>query len=325
MNKIKDKDRLLWADVMKGIGIISVVIGHVYGGGIHKLIFSYHMPLFFFIGGYFFKPNGSLFYYFKKQSKSLLVPYLSFLTLIYLVFYLPDLIRNSNLENLLGFVFRPLLGGKWLVSYASVFWFITCYFLTQQTANYLFIKYSDKKLLIIGSVFLFLSYINSIYLKDLWVPWNLNVVFAAFPFFLLGFMYSKSKFVIKDTVLLIISCISIFLVFALDDNTYDMKYSEYGIPLLTFFCSLVLIVFIKRISEIISINRYSQFIGQLGKASLVIMYGHQPLQIVLRSYFLDNKFIISFLSITLSFFLYKVLSSNESTKFFFLGIKTRKS
>jgi fucose 4-O-acetylase-like acetyltransferase len=45
-------------DIMKGVGIILMIIGHC---AIPRLlwhfIFSFHMPLFFIISGFFFKPK----------------------------------------------------------------------------------------------------------------------------------------------------------------------------------------------------------------------------------------------------------------------------
>ena len=40
-------------DVMRGIGILLVVIGHVFPAGkrVHTFIYSFHMPLFFIISG----------------------------------------------------------------------------------------------------------------------------------------------------------------------------------------------------------------------------------------------------------------------------------
>ena len=57
---IDSKRRLDWADVAKGIGIILVIAGHsIRDGGalfeiIFKLIYAFHMPLFFSISGFFF-------------------------------------------------------------------------------------------------------------------------------------------------------------------------------------------------------------------------------------------------------------------------------
>lgn len=62
-------------DVMKGIGIIAMIIGHMsIPHFLYDFIFSFHMPLFFLIGGYFFKPRP-----FKeiiqKSAGRLLKPY----------------------------------------------------------------------------------------------------------------------------------------------------------------------------------------------------------------------------------------------------------
>ena len=41
-------------DIMKGIGIVAVIIGHsTVPGFIFKFLFIWHMPLFFIIGGLF--------------------------------------------------------------------------------------------------------------------------------------------------------------------------------------------------------------------------------------------------------------------------------
>lgn len=48
--------RIDWIDIAKGIGIISVILGHLRTPlYISEMIFSFHMPLFFVISGYFYK------------------------------------------------------------------------------------------------------------------------------------------------------------------------------------------------------------------------------------------------------------------------------
>lgn len=60
-------------DIMKGIGIILVIIGHMAIWNI--FIFSFHMPLFFFLSGMLYKKRGykELFSYISRR---LLIPYL---------------------------------------------------------------------------------------------------------------------------------------------------------------------------------------------------------------------------------------------------------
>ena len=74
MDKNETK-RIDYIDIMKAIGIISVVVGHYWAPSIlGYIIWSFHMPLFVVISGYFLKDGISVFK-FKKLCKSYLVPY----------------------------------------------------------------------------------------------------------------------------------------------------------------------------------------------------------------------------------------------------------
>lgn len=42
-------------DVLKGLAILLVIIGHCEIGALHSFIYSFHVPLFFFVSGYFLK------------------------------------------------------------------------------------------------------------------------------------------------------------------------------------------------------------------------------------------------------------------------------
>ena len=49
--------RIEYLDIAKGVGILLVVLGHndfeVISLFVQRLIYSFHMPLFFFLSGYF--------------------------------------------------------------------------------------------------------------------------------------------------------------------------------------------------------------------------------------------------------------------------------
>lgn len=100
-----NSERLAYIDIAKGIGIILVVIGHCipdassltgisnpYFKLLHQIIYSFHMPFFFFIAGFFVNtqkfsvssPNLQKTYLFiRKKFNRLIVPYL-FVGLCYL-------------------------------------------------------------------------------------------------------------------------------------------------------------------------------------------------------------------------------------------------
>jgi polysaccharide biosynthesis protein PslL len=84
--------RMAWIDVLKGIAILFVVLGHnpltTAHPKIFNIIFSFHIPLFFFISGYLFKPDQSIGKHIRKRFNSLLKPYLFTVLLISLAYLL---------------------------------------------------------------------------------------------------------------------------------------------------------------------------------------------------------------------------------------------
>ena len=74
MDRIMNNSRLEYVDVAKGIGIICTIIGHTFTGTMTaRVIYTFHMPMFFFISGYLYheKKTKDLF---AKSVKRLLVP-----------------------------------------------------------------------------------------------------------------------------------------------------------------------------------------------------------------------------------------------------------
>ena len=74
------KARSLTIDIIKGINILLVVVGHLipYDGYVFRLIYSFHMPLFFMLSGYcssmqFQKRNQNFFRYLWKKIKSIFI------------------------------------------------------------------------------------------------------------------------------------------------------------------------------------------------------------------------------------------------------------
>lgn len=72
--------RNLTIDIARGIGILLVVYGHSNAviadkGELFRVIFSFHLPLFFFLSGLFLDPNQRLVDVLKSKADALLKPY----------------------------------------------------------------------------------------------------------------------------------------------------------------------------------------------------------------------------------------------------------
>lgn len=80
------KKRSATFDIMKFFGIMFVIIGHLATTG-QRVIFSFHMPLFFIIAGYFYHPKDYK-ASFKKDVERLLLPYVFTSVLILVLIYI---------------------------------------------------------------------------------------------------------------------------------------------------------------------------------------------------------------------------------------------
>lgn len=281
--------RFDFIDVLKGIGILLVVAGHIFPPPFRNIIFIFHMPLFFLIGGFLFKPSANFKHFFNKKFRQLIIPYIGFLLILYPVQHI-----YLESELTLKLVIAPFIGGIALKGWTGVFWFVTCFFITQQLFNILVIRYSEKLLFIVLVSFL-ISLINSEFFNFFWLPFNTNVSLAALPYFFIGYVLRK-KNKLNLTVLIVSIFISIVVIlfefgFFSKSLAQDMKVVNYGIPILSFIGANALVLVCILLSLLISKNNISSLFKFFGVASMFIMFLHQPIQMLIRDQLTDNIWI----------------------------------
>ena len=69
-------ERVRYFDIAKGIAILCIIAGHMGNGIINNFVFTFHVPIFFLISGYFLKNNTSLKEFALKKYKQLIRPYM---------------------------------------------------------------------------------------------------------------------------------------------------------------------------------------------------------------------------------------------------------
>lgn len=75
-------NRSLEIDILKAIGIFAIIIGHF--NIAKQFVFSFHVPMFFIIGGYLFSPK-TMIQEWKTDIKRLLIPY--FITSLFILLW----------------------------------------------------------------------------------------------------------------------------------------------------------------------------------------------------------------------------------------------
>lgn len=120
-----------YIDLFRGTAIILMVMGHVgFGKGFDHYIHGFHMPMWFFISGYFFQDKGYSYGNFLKiRGRKLLIPYLFFAVLHYLAAVL--LVDPSRGLIHGDFLKAFFLSNHTNVPISGVFWFITCLLITE--------------------------------------------------------------------------------------------------------------------------------------------------------------------------------------------------
>lgn len=313
--------RIGWIDTLKGIGILTVVAGHIFPDAISRYLFLFHMPLFFFIGGFLFKPSSDWKEYLTKKSFHLLVPYAAFLCLIYVPYEIKEILTGK--ETIAKGIVRPFLGGRFLVEWTAVFWYVTCFFLVQQVMNFLVNKVSKKVIDVLMLVSLVISYALGKFLPGFWLPWNADVVLAALPIFYMGYLYKgiqgdpgKYKF-----LLFVLLAGVIAFTYFYPANTYGMKSARYGIPFVTLFSALVVVLSLIEISKMIAAHPLaSKPFNEFGTASMIIMYLHQPVQFIALEYFhIVDPVVRFFIALAISMGGYYLLNSFTIGRALFMG------
>jgi fucose 4-O-acetylase-like acetyltransferase len=273
-----------WIDTVKGVGIALVVLGHQSIGPLaQSFIYLFHMPLFFFVSGYLHKPQSNFGRYLKKKSIHLLVPYVTFVVLTSVLMFLRGLHHGLTAARIEHGLFEAAWGGSQMTGLYGVLWFLTCLFLTQQLMNWLLVRYRMGTVAFWVCVAVVLSYVNSIGFPEVSLPLDANVVAAAMPFFLAGYLFRSYE--PKKVYALLIGSIglafSLYLVFRGIPITYNMRDGIYGVPFVSLILSLSCILgFIEICKLLDSSRRIVKPLHGLGVMSMGIMFIHKELPVI---------------------------------------------
>ncbi len=182
------RQRKNWIDAIKGIGIILVVIGHVFENQFaYDWIYSFHMPLFFFAAGVTFSEKP-VFATIKRRIFTVLVPYLFFgiLTALYgcLIESRFRGTSSSIPDALLGLVF-----GQYDTLYFNVpLWFLTCFFVVTVFYNLLCRLGRKQTAWTVSGIMMIIQLL--VPMPQL--PWGLDRAFIYMFFMALGHIFADS-------------------------------------------------------------------------------------------------------------------------------------
>lgn len=143
MEKNEVKDRIEEIDILKSIGIILMIMGHIgFGKTFDFYIHAFHMPMFYIISGFLYKKsNKSLKKFLIKKVKTLLVPYYVFAIIHYVAWTIiniglkKEVVLINPLLHILCFNTdgMPISGALWFLT--SLFFVDIMYYFIDYIKN----------------------------------------------------------------------------------------------------------------------------------------------------------------------------------------------
>ncbi|KAA8829305.1 acyltransferase family protein [Bifidobacterium tissieri] len=236
--------RLTYMDVAKGIGILAVVIGHVvidYGGGRTPFVlalYTFHLPLFFIVSGYFFTYRPGFKAFLAKKCRAYLIPY-AFAAALITVF---EIMAQSVLGDrpvtesasymLLGFVMQRRF---------TTLWFLAALLLGELMFWLLFRFVKSMPGICVASLVIGLAGVCYSEFVRVPIPWNLDAACVVVLYLAIGAMLKRHDAIAmlerhrwrNVCILTAVSVVCTLINLAMNGEPYEMFASQYGVFPLT--------------------------------------------------------------------------------------------
>ncbi|MCB5205681.1 acyltransferase family protein [Methylovorus mays] len=272
------RSRELWVDYAKAIGIILVVYGHVARGICQSfnstnasfqladsVIYSFHMPLFFFLSGIFFVASTK-----KHGHKKMLLSKIDTILYPYILW--------SLLQGIIEFGLSPYTNGHVkLTEVFSLLWEPRAQFWFLYTLLFCFLICSVFfRLLSFQAISVFFCFSIAVYLlHDYFPSWSLiSMISNNLVFFSLGILVSKqsSQDALSSPWILLFFTLLFLTGQYYFHATLHLTYQAHGIPSLLL--AIISIFFIASLSSALANLVQSKFFAFIGSASLAIYLMH---------------------------------------------------
>lgn len=290
--------RIEYIDIARGIGILLVVMGHndfaLVSPFAYKAIYSFHMPLFFFLSGYFINPSIGFWSFFKKRFNSLLKPY--FFT-IFLIYFVSVSFGKMGFQTAIGRIIKSLYGAGYYLDWVQL-WFLPHLFVV---SLYAFVFYAlmtnINSRLVRWLLLLFTLGLAGLFLKTFYpfqlsvfgkeyelfgLPFSLDLVLLSGFFFILGSeaRHITSEEIFGNIFFLLVSGAAVILLNIFFSARIDLNTRTYESFVINTAEAVTGILFILALSRQIELwtPRLASLFKYFGKISLILLVFHVPIQ-----------------------------------------------
>lgn len=258
-------NRIETFDILKGIGILLVMVGHTFMKEIGPYILAFHMPLFFIVAGFFYK-YIPLLNQIRKDFRRLIMPYLFIVGCISVI----DCLRHFIHSHEIYFNFSTIYECD------TPAWFLLALFGAKVLFNLVY-RYAVRHYLTIA---FFLSSIPCLIAYSIDIPTMLSIgsSFCGVFFYAVGFYVKENNIICRFKLFLPFSII-VALIFWLNTSVFgrvDLHYCIFNLWLLDFIgaCSGTYLCYLVSLFINNSTSEMKRLLAKVGYFSLVIYSFH---------------------------------------------------
>ena len=285
-------ERIKFIDIYKGIGIILIIMGHIYfGETFNTYIHAFVLQMFPFISGFLFKQKEPKAFIYKKY-KNLIMPYIKF----GLFNFLACLILVSDFDKFSYFQNMFTFNNYNRLDITGTLWFLT--FLFFLNIMFFFIIKYFKKFTFLICILL----VGLIYFTKTKLPFSIDSAIYMLPMFYMGYIFktiSQKLSVLKNNVDIIIGLVIliIFSFVSFKNGYVNVRRNIYENIILFYINSVSLSIGYYYLSKFIEKYKFAKFLEYCGKYSLNFMCLNQLIIYTLDKYNVNNGFVILFITL----------------------------
>ncbi len=290
-----EKRRILWIDVAKGICMLAIIAGHFGIPEVTRVVFAFHIPVFFMLSGYTMSVEKSDKEFLQKRFTRLMKPYFITCVLITLldifnsaaVFNdnsiptISDVIYKSMVRSFFGYGSITAFMGIDLGGYIGAIWFLPALFFASAFAKLILGRF--KKWSYRAALAVILFYTAVVLAHFIWLPFSIQSGMMGAAFVILG------KWMAEEDIMSKIRWYHLLIFAAFFAVGFHFGWSEIHIAsggMNDYFITPVIVVMasilVIRLSMLIE---KSKFFGWVGRGSIIVLAVHTIQLDCLRGWF----------------------------------------
>lgn len=231
-------NRIKYIDIARGIAILCIILGHLGEPQINRIVFTFHVPIYFLITGYFINKKLNIKDFIKSKAKTLLIPYICTCFIIILLGGIEHLIYEGGTEairSVCEWIYASLYGAgdsysePFYIKQIGAIWFLWATFWASIFLRIILDKKRGTRILAVLLLFVAGYWSRKLF----WFPLSIQAGCCAVLFMYFGHLFCEvkeplSKFTIESKTALSILALVTWLHFVNNFQSFWLVHCDIG-------------------------------------------------------------------------------------------------